>query len=73
MAHLVELVERLTDNELKLLVRRVGIHFDVDGTELERENYEQVIDEADREDFYREYKKIISARKQNESRSPRRS
>jgi len=62
MAHLKDLVEKLTDDELKLLVKRVGIEFLVEEDKLSREDYERVIDEAGREDFYREYKKIIEQR-----------
>lgn len=61
MRHLTELVEELTDNELKQLVDNVGITFMVEG-EIPREEYEHVIDEAAREDFYREYRKIIEKR-----------
>lgn len=61
--HLRELIDQLTDDELKLLVERVGIIFNSPGEELEREQYEMVIDETDREDFYREYREIINSRK----------
>ena len=60
MDHLRSLIEELSDDELKLLVNNVEIYFE---GEVNRENYESVIDEADREDFYREYNKIISSRK----------
>jgi len=60
MRHLQELVDKLSDDELKRLVAAVGIHFGVDE---DREQYERVIDEADREDFYREYSNIIKSRK----------
>ncbi len=61
MQHLNELVTKLTDKELALLVERVGISFG--GPEkIDREQYENVIDEADREVFYREYKRIIQQR-----------
>lgn len=62
--HLNDLITELTDEEVKLLTKKVGIEFHVDEKELDREDYEHVIDEADREDFYREYKLIIQARKQ---------
>jgi hypothetical protein len=61
--HLHELIEILSDKELKQLVENVGIEFLANDNELEREDYERVIDEADREDFYREYKKILTFRK----------
>ncbi len=63
MDHLFELLEVLSDREIELLVENVGIKFTVDKNLLKREDYENVIDEADREDFYREYKKIITKRK----------
>ena len=59
MQHLHDLIDELTDEELNRLVKLVGIGID---DTLEREAYELVIDEADREDFYREYKNIISLR-----------
>ena len=63
MRHFEELVAELTDKELKFLVTKVGIKFLVDESKLDREDYEGVISEADREDFYREYRKIIESRK----------
>lgn len=61
MQHLRDLIDQLTDEELGTLVGNVGISFG--GSEkLDREQYELVIDEADREIFYREYKKVIRAR-----------
>jgi hypothetical protein len=62
LAHLNSLVKELTDAELKLLVEKVGIEFASGDSQLEREEYEQVIDEANREDFYREYNKILESR-----------
>lgn len=61
LKHLEELISILTDEELVLLVKRVGIEFMVDPSD--REAYENVIDEAEREDFYREYKRIINSKK----------
>ncbi len=63
--HLHDLIAKLTDSQLKQLVNNVGIDFAVSEDKLDREDYEMVIDEADREDFYREYKKIINSRKKN--------
>ena len=63
LAHLQDLIDKLTDKELANLAKRVGIEFCPPGKEVSRENYEIVIDEADREDFYREYREIIEARK----------
>ena len=62
MAHLQELISKLTDEELKLLVEKVGIQFLVNEDKITRDDYEGVIDEADREVFYREYRKIFKAR-----------
>lgn len=69
MQHLKELVDRLSDEELALLVEKVGITFTVVSSMLDREDYKGVIDEADREDFYREYKKIIHKRKKKNKKS----
>lgn len=60
--HLNDLISELTDRELKLLTEKVGIEFTVNDETLNREDYEAVIDEADREDFYKEYKLITQAR-----------
>lgn len=60
--HLHDLIYELTDEDLKLLVSKVGIKFGVEESKLNREDYEGVIDETDREDFYREYRKIIHSR-----------
>lgn len=62
MAHLRELISKLTDEEIKLLVEKVGIQFLADEKDVSRDDYETVIDEADRDVFYREYRKIIEAR-----------
>ena len=62
MKHLHDLTSKLTDKELKQLVNNVGIKFLGNEDELDRDDYEGVIDEADREDFYREYKRIIESR-----------
>jgi len=56
-------IMRFNDEELKLLVDKVEISFMVDENSLDREDYEGVVDEANREDFYREYKNIIKSRK----------
>lgn len=61
--HLRDLIKELTNEELKQLVNNVNIYFLAGEDELDRENYESVIDEADREDFYREYNQIINSRK----------
>ena len=61
MKHLMSLVSSLSDSELEQLVIKLGIY--QEGANLDRDEYERVIDEADREDFYREYHNIILARK----------
>jgi len=63
MRHLENLINKLTDKELKRLVEGCGINFDVSEDVLTREDYEGVIDEVDREDFYRVYESIINSRK----------
>lgn len=63
MQHLQELVYKLSDDELKNLTSAVGINFEVNKNNLDREDYEGVIEEADREDFYREYRNIVKSRK----------
>lgn len=62
LAHLQDLITKLTDEELKLLVKKGEIEFLVDESKLSREDYEGVVDEIDREIFYREYKKILESR-----------
>lgn len=62
LQHLRELIDELNETEVKNLVYKVGITFAVNESELDREAYEGVIDEADREDFYREYRSIIKSR-----------
>jgi len=64
LAHLQDLIDKLTDKELANLAKRVGIEFyPPPGEEVSREDYEVAIDESDREVFYREYRKIIEAKK----------
>lgn len=63
LQHLQDLIDKLTDDELKQLVNNIGLAFMANEDTLEREDYEGVITEADREDFYREYRKIIEMRK----------
>ena len=62
MAHLQNLVSILSDEELKVLVERVGIKFMADQKDISRYDYENVINEVAKEDFYREYKKILESR-----------
>lgn len=64
LAHLQDLIEELTDKELETLAQRVGIKFyPPPGKTVPRIDYEMVIVESRREDFYREYRKILEARK----------
>lgn len=65
MQHLQDLIDELTDDELKELVRKVGIRFSVDDRKLRREDYEGVINEAGREIFYKEYRKVMKVRQKN--------
>ena len=60
--HLHRLLEELTDKEIQTLVNAVGIKFDTPTHKIDRDTLQGVVDEADREDFYREYHKIIDAR-----------
>lgn len=66
--HLRELLEKLTNKELKLLTKRVGIEFLANKNKPTRDDYISVLDEADREDFYREYRRIIKERKTHKTR-----
>lgn len=63
MQHLHSLIYKLTDEELKRLVKNCGIDFIANEEDLTREDYERVVDEADREDFYRIYESILNSRK----------
>lgn len=67
LEHLHDLVSELTDEELKLLVKKGRIEFQVGENELNRDDYLGVVDEIAREDFYREYKKIIRSKSKNNS------
>jgi len=61
LAHLQDLIDKLTDRDLRTLAKRVGIKFyPPSGKTTPRIDYENVIVECEREVFYREYKKIIS-------------
>jgi hypothetical protein len=62
MKHFQHLLDVLTDQEITQLVDAVGITFDSPTTELDRSTLEGVLDEADREDFYREYNNLIDRR-----------
>ncbi|KUK82739.1 MAG: hypothetical protein XD98_0518, partial [Microgenomates bacterium 39_6] len=64
LAHLQDLIDKLTDKELANLAKKVGIKFyPPPGKTTPRLDYEMVIVESDREDFYREYRKIMETRR----------
>jgi hypothetical protein len=64
MRHFRWLIDQLTDAELKQLTQTLGIRFtDEDEATVTREQYENVIDEADREDFYREYHGTVTLKR----------
>ena len=62
LSKLMVLLNKLSNEELKLLTENIGIHFLWQDDERPRDAYEDVIDEAYVGDFYREYAKIIKAR-----------
>lgn len=62
MKHLKSLLVILNDTEIAMLTEAVGINFGKTFAEIDRGSIEGVLDEADREDFYREYKKLIDQR-----------
>ena len=63
LKHLQHLLDGLTEEEVQGLVDAVGIKFDSPTNKIDRDTLEGVLDEADREDFYREYHKTLAARK----------
>jgi len=60
MKHFQDLLDKLSDSQIPKLVDAVGIHFGSPAKDIDRDTLEGVLDEADREDFYREYHKLIS-------------
>ncbi len=60
MSHFQELLDALTDNEVYGLVQNVGIAIAANADE--RDVLEGVLDETDRETFYREYHAILNKR-----------
>lgn len=60
LKHLHYLLDKLTDKEIIELTKRVGIDFG--NADVSRAECDSVLDEADREDFYREYHKILKKR-----------
>jgi hypothetical protein len=63
MKHFQRLLDVLSDDEIRRLVDAVGISFLSPTSEVHRDIIEGVLDEADREKFYREYHKILNSRK----------
>lgn len=59
LKHLADLLNELTDGQLKMLAENCGIEFSVDEGQLDRDDFMNVLDEAEREDFYREYRRIV--------------
>lgn len=62
MKHYYRLMNALTDEEVYQLSEAVGIKFHDGHEEKDPEILTGVIEETDREDFYREYYKLIDAR-----------
>jgi hypothetical protein len=65
MKHYYQLVSKLTGDELASLAVTLGFvsrptHDPTDS--IVRQSFEDIMDEADREDFYREYQKLIDNR-----------
>jgi hypothetical protein len=60
--HLQRLIDGLSDAELHALIDAIGITFGKATKDVERDVLEGVVDEADRETFYKEYHRIIDAR-----------
>jgi hypothetical protein len=63
LKHLQELLDELDDAELRKLVDRIGILFERPTEEIDRDTLEGVLDETDRETFYREYGNLLERRK----------
>ena len=62
MKHFQSLLNALTDEEIIKLVDGIGINFGIPTKEIDRDILEGVIDEADREVFFREYNKLLDQR-----------
>jgi hypothetical protein len=61
--HLQWLLDDLTDDEIRVLVKAVGIRFADPLRDIDRDTLEGVLDEADREVFYREYHRLLDSRR----------
>lgn len=66
LKHLQRMLDDLTDDEVATLTDAVGISFGKPAKDVPRDVLEGVLDEADREDFYREYYRIIDPRMNKE-------
>jgi len=62
LKHLQRLLDALTDDEIRDLVKAVGIRFGDPLRDIDRDTLESVLDEADREVFYREYHRLLDTR-----------
>ena len=62
MKHFQRLLDALEDTEVAALTDAVGIRFQGPTQEIDRGTLEGVLDEANREDFYREYHHILDGR-----------
>jgi len=62
LKHLQRLLDALTDDEIRYLVKAVGIRFGDPLRDIDRDTLESVLDEADREVFYREYHRLLDTR-----------
>ena len=63
MKHFQSLLDGLTDVEIADLADAVGIKFPHPARDIARDALEGVLDEADREVFYREYHNLLAQRK----------
>jgi len=61
MKHIGSLVGGMTDEEVSELVKEAGINVG-NGNSIDRDEYEGMIDEMDREDFYRIYAELLAKR-----------
>lgn len=61
LRHFQDLIDILSDNEIIRLLDAVGIEFfGSSANGVDRDILASVLTEADREDFYREYRKLMS-------------
>lgn len=62
MKHFQSLLDVLNDKEIVKHIDAIGIKFADPISDIDRDTLEGVLDEADREVFYREYHKLLSKR-----------